>query len=996
MKANTIATGGCEGGGAEVAWLRMMGADSVDYHAQTIVNRSDDHPGQALAYYASRGETPLVWGGSGAEALGLEGTVTEAQYASLYGPGGAVDPTTGESLTATKRPGMELVIGAHKSVAELGVIGRAEDMHRIMDAERDATLAYLDELTQARGGRRGRAATASPTEGLIYATTRHATSRAGDPSPHDHVLLANVVSMADEVGGYKAADTALWREHVHAATMAGRMAGARAAVDLGYAIVPDNGPSGRLGHWKIDGVPEAALELHSKRAAEITAEVGARGYDSYQARQVAARTTRAHKRHEPLGDLMDRWHAELAEVGLSPKTMVASVDRAAARGPEPRNHLGPINTGRLVDSLLATDGPLAERKVFSRRDVMVAAAPSLYGLEPGELDRVVDRTLADGRAVPLLGVAGARERVYSTASVIAVEQAVADTAESLVARRGAAAVSPQRAERAIEAAETRLGAALTDGQRQAVASVATSGRGLDVVVGVAGAGKTTALAAVRDAFESSGHEVVGTSTSGQAARTLGREAGLSDSRTLASLDWRLAHDRLALTPRHVVVLDEAAMTDDVGLLRLLTAAEFSGAKVVMVGDHRQLGPVGPGGSFEAAVERFGDAVHVLDENMRQRDPAERAALEQLRSGDVGAAVDFYASADRMVVAATRADALDALVDNWATDALAGKTTTMMAWRRANVAELNRLGRQRWAEAGKLSGPELFVAEGVAFAAGDRIVTLAPGAQGELVTSETGTVASVNTFTGTLVARMSDGRMQPFARDDVTPEHLAHGYAVTVHRSQGATVRTAHSLEDGGGRELAYTKMSRAWETSSVYTVADSLDQAVEDLARDWRSERRQRWAIDTGDPGTQADALAATKASAPMSEALRVARLQAERDAVAAAIPADPGPDIAAAQRRLARAAAAAAPELQTKLSELVARRQERQDWLDQHPEATARLARIDRELAGSERDAGRDAAAVGSPTPEPGEARSMLGRIFAVQRERERAGRDHDRGLGR
>jgi len=165
--------------------MAMMGADSVDYHRDTVLHRSDDHPGQALAYYASRGETPLVWSGSGARALGLVGSVTDAQYAALFGPGGAVDPTTGERLVATRRPGMELVIAAHKSVAELGVIGAAEDMHRIMDAERDATLAYLDSLARHRGGRRGRAAVASPTAGLVFGVTRHATSRAGDPSPHD-------------------------------------------------------------------------------------------------------------------------------------------------------------------------------------------------------------------------------------------------------------------------------------------------------------------------------------------------------------------------------------------------------------------------------------------------------------------------------------------------------------------------------------------------------------------------------------------------------------------------------------------------------------------------------------------------------------------------------------------------------------------------------------------------------------------------------------------
>ena len=262
-----------------MAWMRIMGADSVAYHRATVLARGDDHPGQALAYYASRGETPLLWGGAGARLLGLQGAVTDEQYAALYGPGGACDPTTGERLVNTERPGLELVISAHKSVAELGVIGRAEDMHAIMDAERDATLAYLDDLTRRLGGRRGEAAVRTPTEGLIYATARHATSRAGDPGPHDHVLLANLVRMNDDKGGWKAAVTALWTEHLHAATMVGRMASARVAVELGYGIVADDGPSGKLGHWAIAGVPEAVMDIHSKRAAEIEAEMQRTGND---------------------------------------------------------------------------------------------------------------------------------------------------------------------------------------------------------------------------------------------------------------------------------------------------------------------------------------------------------------------------------------------------------------------------------------------------------------------------------------------------------------------------------------------------------------------------------------------------------------------------------------------------------------------------------------------------------------------------------------------
>src|SRR5438093_11599233 len=107
--------------------MRMMGVDSVAYHEKTVMGRADDFPGQALAYYASRGETPLVWGGAGAEALGLVGAVTPQSYEAIFGPGGARDPHTGDRLVqARSRPGMELLVSAHKSVAELGVIGRAE------------------------------------------------------------------------------------------------------------------------------------------------------------------------------------------------------------------------------------------------------------------------------------------------------------------------------------------------------------------------------------------------------------------------------------------------------------------------------------------------------------------------------------------------------------------------------------------------------------------------------------------------------------------------------------------------------------------------------------------------------------------------------------------------------------------------------------------------------------------------------------------------------
>ncbi len=142
----------------------------------------------------------MAWGGAGAASLGLDGEVGVEEWRAVFGTGGVRHPESAERLVHCLRPGMELVVSPHKSVAELGVIGRPEDMHAILDAERDATMAYLDDVVREEGGRRGRAQVRAPTDGLTWAVSRHATTRAGDPQVHDHVLVANIVKHGRRTG----------------------------------------------------------------------------------------------------------------------------------------------------------------------------------------------------------------------------------------------------------------------------------------------------------------------------------------------------------------------------------------------------------------------------------------------------------------------------------------------------------------------------------------------------------------------------------------------------------------------------------------------------------------------------------------------------------------------------------------------------------------------------------------------------------------------------
>jgi len=214
-------------------------------------------------------------------------------------------------------------------VGELGVLGRPEDMHAIADAERDATMAYLDRMVRQIGGRRGEKAIAKRTGGLTWVTSRHATTRARDPQVHDHVLVASLVWMRDERSGWKALDTAFVRDQLHAATATGRMATARVAVELGYAITADDGPSGRLGGWAIAGVPDDALAVHATRSAQIDELVGSGA--SFRARNAAARQDRDRKHREPVADLVARWRTELTEAGFPPERIWAGVLAAARR-----------------------------------------------------------------------------------------------------------------------------------------------------------------------------------------------------------------------------------------------------------------------------------------------------------------------------------------------------------------------------------------------------------------------------------------------------------------------------------------------------------------------------------------------------------------------------------------------------------------------------------------------------------------------------------------
>ncbi len=247
-----------------------------------------------------------------------------------------------------------------------------------------------------------------------------------------------------------------------------------------------------------------------------------------------------------------------------------------------------------------------------------------------------------------------------------------------------------------------------------------SGNGLDLVIGQAGTGKSTMLGAARVGWESAGYQVIGTAIASRTAAELQASTGI-ESTTMARLLIDLERGDTTLTHRHVIVVDEASLLGSRSLDRLQRQVDGARAKLVLVGDNRQLSSIDAGGALRSLSQTLSAHVIELTTNRRQSEVDqewERQALLQLRNGGIAPAIAAYDAHDRIAIATDVVAAREQLMNLW-WSVHAEATTAIMAVTRADVAALNQLARQRRRDAGKL-GTEIRLTSGKEFAVGDRI------------------------------------------------------------------------------------------------------------------------------------------------------------------------------------------------------------------------------------------------------------------------------------
>jgi hypothetical protein len=291
------------------------------------------------------------------------------------------------------------------------------------------------------------------------------------------------------------------------------------------------------------------------------------------------------------------------------------------------------------------------------------------------------------------------------------------------------------------------------------------------------------------------------------------------------------------------------------LARVLDHAERAGAKVVLVGDPKQLPELETGGLLAALEERLPGAE--LTANRRQRAPWERRALHQLRNDDIDGALAAYGSHERITMADTHDDAITTIVSNWWDARSRGEHAIMLTSRNVDVASLNQQARLELSAAGRLDGPELSV-RGLAYQAGDEVMTLRNDSRLGVRNGTRGVVKTIDLEQRSMTVAFSTGEDATLPADYVDRGHIIHAYASTVHKAQGMTCDCAFLLATHDlYRELGYVALSRGRLANHIVTVNDreldiespphapTLESDSLDLLRSGLSRSRaQQLAID--------------------------------------------------------------------------------------------------------------------------------------------------------
>jgi conjugative relaxase-like TrwC/TraI family protein len=813
-------------------------------------------------YYASDGEpdhdrvVPSRWFGSQRvlSDLGLSAD-RPVDRRDLRAVMNGYSPVTKEVLRpagsdGTRTAGIELMMAPPKTVSALWATSDPYRRAQIEAAHRKAVASALRrterEVALLRRKTNG-VVRYEKAKSLLAAEFVHTSSRlaqdqdAGgipDPQLHSHLLLfaaerkdGKLAAIESKQLYRSARENGAW----YRAELAHNLA------QLGLQIDRRTGENER--YFELAGVPHELAQRWSSRSEDV--DRAAKLFRARYGREPRAgelgsltTSTRGSKSAAAANDVNDAWRAQGEEYGLNKDYVEGLFDERTIENQPPVD---------LREELLTN--VTSESSMITTHELKAKAYELSAGVcRPGEADRLLNDLTRSGELLQL------EDGTWTTRQLRELEQTTIDIAQQR-ASEIAAPVKEQTLKRARREIAKQIKGSLTQEQREALERITGPG-GIAVLVGAAGTGKGVVISTATRAWQLEGTEVIGTSVAGATAQRLQADANLYASYSADELIYGIQQDRIKIGPDTVIVFDEAAMADHERIAPLLRLTAERGAKPLLVGDAAQLSTIGPGGLFATLQDKVPTAE--LHEVHRANHEWERTAWQQIRAGEPGPALAQYQAHDRLHIHDTRAQAAEAMVQNWDETRQTLKNAQAVMITDASNKErdqINAMAQERRAQAGELGAHTVELpGKPYGLRAGDQIIFTAkyplPG-QERIKNGITATVIDTNRDEPRVTIKTNEHEPREVQVDTSKFSDLSLSYAVHVNKAQGITTETSGILIGSWqtDKEHAYVTVSRAREETQIHVSREDLGEqgldtgAMERLAEKMKRSRAQQATI---------------------------------------------------------------------------------------------------------------------------------------------------------
>ncbi len=820
------------------------------------------------AYYLGGVERRGRWYAPGGDFALKDGADVDLEtFERLYA---GIGPD-GQSLISNQGGRASDRVGAHdltfsppRSLSMVLVWARPEIRQAIEDAHDRAVRAALQMVErEACYARRGHGGERIEKVALTAAVFMHGESRPAkhidgkifaDMNCHHHAVCLSLATRADGTVGalhsQPLRDAKLLAGSVYHAALSFELQALEFAIDrVGYN-----------GAFEIRGVDDDLINYSSARRNEIDQELEKHGVTSKEAGALAsaiARSTRAGKSAEASLRREQIWADAAMTRGVDVENFSDNLRRA-------ERSLDIEAAETLFEERLA-DLPRAltdDRSVFERKDLLRAVASALVGtgLPVSRIDPEVEHLLQT-QAIVEIG----RDRLdrprYSTPEMVRIEREVVDRATRLAERHGFAL---GRADLLRHCSRAGLSVEQTD-----AACAATGDGALALMLGAPGSGKSKTLPPIVASYLAAGHRVLGAAGAWRTANTLAGELSIP-SRALASWLETARRGGEFLKSGDVLIIDEAGLINSRDMHSLVGEVERIGAKLLLVGDPKQLQAIGSAGGLGLVMRAIeGAGVETI---VRQHSQWQRDAIRAFGEGRAKDALQAFAERGCLVEAAGAKATIGAVVDQWR--ALRSRDPVraplLIARTNADVAAISRAVREVLRSEGRITGPDIEFSTAtpsgqttsIALARGDQIRFLTRSRDLGVINGSVGTVVAIKKrslggwreASSIRIVAMVDGRRVEFSPQELADNkgraRIGWAYASSVYQSQGMTVDHAIVLVDPGfDRRQIYVAASRARMTTTFVANGKAIDRLLAaDLPLDqqrrepeFTSEKRAAW-----------------------------------------------------------------------------------------------------------------------------------------------------------